>query len=61
MAPRVQAALDAALQDEEDITLDAKYCRVFFTPFARCRTEFENGTKFVRLGIAFTRYWHEKI
>ena len=25
MAPRVQAALDAALQDEDDITLDAKY------------------------------------
>ena len=25
VAPRVQAALDAALQDEEDITLDAKY------------------------------------
>ena len=30
MAPRVQAALDAALQDEEDITLDAKYGYHFF-------------------------------
>lgn len=30
MAPRVQAALDAALQDEEDITLDAKYACCFF-------------------------------
>ena len=34
---------------------------VVFDPIHTITAEFENGTKFLRLGVAFTRYRHEKM
>ena len=49
VAPKVQAALDAALQDEEDLTLDAEWvftqCQVIYYTIFRPRSNSQNMLK----------------
>ena len=49
VAPKVQAALDAALQDEEDLTLDAEWvftqCQVICYTIFRPRSNTQNMLK----------------